>query len=273
MRYVFVFLAFMVVYRAMGWIIRDLHLRRQVMQKLPDAGYIGAFYVMSGESRRMEEGDEIRLPCEGTLGSANACDVCVHHRSVPAKAAIFWLEKDGLHMVPADPEGFLADGTRVGPGDEAVLLHGAAVCVGEVLLQLRLFSGVELLGALDADGEPYVTPEARKRASRGKKLPIKGKARRKRKETGAPEAAMEKFEADKPSERPVRARQTVSQKPQAKAPAARKGGKTTAERGTAKPKRPVKVTAAEAIAAKPAKRKRKNGAPDDNPIYGGNDDD
>lgn len=272
MRYVFIFLAFMVVYRALGWVIRDLHLRRQVMQKLPDAGYIGSFYVMSGESRRMEEGDEIRLPCEGTLGSSNACDVCVHHGSVPAKAAIFWLEKDGLHMVPADPGGFLADGARVGPGDEAVLLHGAAVCVGEVLLQLRLFSGVELLGALDADGEPYVTPEARRRASRGKKPPVKGAARRRRRASGDPEAAMEKFEADKPSEKPARSRQTVSKKPQAKVAAGRKPVKPAPGQGT-KPKRPAKASATEKIVAKSAKRKRKNGAPDDNPIYGGDGDD
>lgn len=272
MRYVFIFLAFMVVYRALNWILRDYHLRRQVMQKLPDAGFIGAFYVMSGESRRMEAGDEINLPCEGTLGSARACDVCVHHSSVPAKAAIFWLEKDGLHMVPADPEGFLADGAHVGSGDEAVLLHGASVCVGEVLLQLRLFSGVELLGALDADGEPYVTPEARRRASRGKKPPVKSAARRRRRADEPEETALSDFESDRTQEKPKRARQTVSQKPQEKAA----GGKGAARRPTARGKAkgaPAEAKAVSPAAAKAIRRKRRDGVPDDNPIYGGNDDD
>lgn len=268
MRYVFIFLAFMVVYRALNWILRDYHLRRQVVQKLPDAGYIGAFYVMSGESRRMEAGDEINLPCEGTLGSARACDVCVHHSSVPAKAAIFWLEKDGLHMVPADPEGFLADGTHVGSGDEAVLLHGASVCVGEVLLQLRLFSGVELLGAMDADGEPYVTPEARRRASRGKKPPVKAAARRRRRAEEPEETALHDLEADRAQEKPRRARQTVSQKPQEKG----KGTRKAPARGKAKGA-PAQAKTVSPEVAKALRRKRKNGAPDDNPIYGGNDDD
>lgn len=270
MRYVFIFLAFMVVYRALNWILRDYHLRRQVMQKLPDAGYIGAFYVMSGESRRMEAGDEINLPCEGTLGSARACDVCVHHHSVPAKAAIFWLEKDGLHMVPADPEGFLADGTHVGSGDEAVLLHGASVCVGDVLLQLRLFSGVELLGAMDADGEPYVTPEARRRASRGKKPPVKAAGRRRRRAEGPEETALRDLEADRAQEKPKRARQTVSKKPQEKAAK----GQEAARKPRARAKgAPAQVKAVSPEVAKALRRKRKNGAPDDNPIYGGNDDD
>ncbi len=270
MRYVFIFLAFMVVYRALNWILRDYHLRRQVMQKLPDAGYIGAFYVMSGESRRMEAGDEINLPCEGTLGSARACDVCVHHHSVPAKAAIFWLEKDGLHMVPADPEGFLADGTHVGSGDEAVLLHGASVCVGDVLLQLRLFSGVELLGAMDADGEPYVTPEARRRASRGKKPPVKAAGRRRRQAEEPEETALRDLEADRAQEKPKRARQTVSKKPQEKAAK----GQEAARKPRARAKgAPAQVKAVSPEGAKALRRKRKNGAPDDNPIYGGNDDD
>lgn len=270
MRYVFIFLAFMVVYRALNWILRDYHLRRQVMQKLPDAGYIGAFYVMSGESRRMEAGDEINLPCEGTLGSARACDVCVHHHSVPAKAAIFWLEKDGLHMVPADPEGFLADGTHVGSGDEAVLLHGASVCVGDVLLQLRLFSGVELLGAMDADGEPYVTPEARRRASRGKKPPVKAAGRRRRRAEGPEETALRDLEADRAQEKPKRARQTVSKKPQEKAAK----GQEAARKPRARAKgAPAQVKAVSPEVTKALRRKRKNGAPDDNPIYGGNDDD
>src|SRR5699024_9735556 len=97
-RYVFLLLALAVLLKALRWMLRDARLRRQTMRKLPDAGYIGAFYVMSGESRRLDAGDEIRLPCEGTLGSARACDVCVPHPSVPARAAIFWLERDGLHM-------------------------------------------------------------------------------------------------------------------------------------------------------------------------------
>lgn len=183
MRYVFLLLALAVLLKALRWMLRDARLRRQTMRRLPDAGYIGAFYVMSGESRRLDAGDEIRLPCEGTLGSARACDVCVPHPSVPARAAIFWLERDGLHMVPADPEGFCVDGASVGAGEEAVLLHGATVTAGEVMLQLRLFSGVELLGALDADGEPYVTPEARRRASRRRRPGRKGRAGRHKEES------------------------------------------------------------------------------------------
>ena len=85
-------------------------------------------------------------------------------------------------------------------------------------------------------------------------------------------SALSDFESDRTQEKPKRARQTVSQKPQEKAA----GGKGAARKPTARGKAkgaPAEAKAVSPAVAKAIRRKRRDGVPDDNPIYGGNDDD
>lgn len=175
MRYWFLALAAVVVYRALRWMMTDASLRRKAIRALPDAGYIGCFLVLSGESRALSPGDEIQLPCEGTLGYSRRCDVCIRHKSLFSREAFFWLEQDGLHMSPIHSGSFIVDGEQVGAGDEAVLLSGAQLFIGEVSLELKLLKGLQLDGVFEQPLEPYVTPERRKRAKKATQRGAQGK--------------------------------------------------------------------------------------------------
>lgn len=175
MRYWFLALAVMTVYRALRWMLTDESLRRKAIRALPDAGYIGCFEVLCGESRSLSAGDEIPLPCEGTLGYSRRCDVCIRHKSLFSREAFFWLEQDGLHMSPIHSGSFVVDGEQVGAGDEAILLSGAQLYIGEVAIELRLLKGLQLDGVFEQPIEPYVTPERRKRAKQATRHEGEGK--------------------------------------------------------------------------------------------------
>ena len=175
MRYWFLALAVLTIYRALRWMLTDESLRRRAIRALPDAGYIGCFEVLSGESRALSPGDEIPLPCEGTLGYSRRCDVCVRHKSLFSREAFFWLEQDGLHMSPIHSGSFVVDGEQVGAGDEAILLSGAQLYIGEVALELRLLKGLQLDDVFEQPLEPYVTPERRKRTKQANKRSGNGK--------------------------------------------------------------------------------------------------
>ena len=175
MRYWFLALAVLTIYRALRWMLTDESLRRKAIRALPAAGYIGCFEVLYGESRALTPGDEIPLPCEGTLGYSRRCDVCVRHKSLFSREAFFWLEQDGLHMSPIHSGSFVVDGEQVGAGDEAILLSGAQLYIGEVALELRLLKGLQLDGVFEQPFEPYVTPERRKRTKQANKREGSGK--------------------------------------------------------------------------------------------------
>lgn len=163
----------------------DYALWRRVRRALPQAGSAGMLRVMaSGGSRRLSPGQEIRVPYEGTLGSALSCDVCIPYRKVHMRSAFFWMENGELHMVPLHSDGFLVDDVLLEPGDEAVLLDGAVLSVGELRMVLRLYrhSGVR---AVETPAEPYVTRARRDKAQQGRGegigAPGRGEIRREKK--------------------------------------------------------------------------------------------
>ena len=98
------------------------------------------------------------------------------------RSAFFWMEKDALHMVALNRDGFMADGVPVEPGDEAVLRDGAVLCIGEIRLALRLKGRT---ADREANVGPYVTKARRSKAQQGRGdglgAPGKGEARRERK--------------------------------------------------------------------------------------------
>ena len=152
-RYVFALLGVVVVWRATRWLRQDARQRRRVMSALPDAGYIGALYVMEGQSKRLSPDDSLPLPTEGLLGSGAGCDVRVHHPTVARRHALFELRTDGLHLRPHRDERLQVDGHPVPQGCEAILTHGAVLTLGGVTLQLRLFAGVQAVTAFEPEPE------------------------------------------------------------------------------------------------------------------------
>lgn len=159
----------------------DRALWRRVRRNLPQAGAVGVFCVLAG-GRRLGAGEEIRVPYEGTMGSASSCDVCIPVRRVHMRSAFFWMEKDGLHMAALHRDGFRVDDVPVEPGDEAILRDGAVLRVGDATLKLRLY-GSKRMRSLDDD--PYVTTARRTKAQQGKGdgigAPGRGEARREKK--------------------------------------------------------------------------------------------
>ena len=159
----------------------DRALWRRVRKNLPQAGAVGVFSVLAG-GRRLGAGEEIRVPYEGTMGSASSCDVCIPVRKVHMRSAFFWMEKDGLHMAALHRDGFLVDDVPVEPGDEAVLREGAVLRVGEAKMKLRIYENRHAHAIFDG---PYVTTERRGKAQQGKGdgigAPGRGERRREKK--------------------------------------------------------------------------------------------
>lgn len=160
----------------------DRALWRRVRRNLPQAGAAGTLVVLASNSRRLSPGQEIRVPYEGTLGSAIGCDVCMP--KVHMRSAFFWVEGDEMHMVPLHRDGFQADDVPVEPGDEAVLRDGAVLRVGEMKLVFRLCDRSGARRREEQDG-PYVTNARRSKAQQGRGdgvgAPGRGEVRREQK--------------------------------------------------------------------------------------------
>lgn len=162
--------------------LSDRALWKRVRKNQPQAGAAGALMVLAGGGRRMDAGEEIPVPYEGTMGSGHSCDVCIPVRRVHMRSAFFWMEADSLHMVALHKDGFLVDDVPVEPGDEAVLRDGAVLRVGEAKLALRLY---QHRPARLTDNGPYVTTARRSKAQQGRGdgigAPGKGEIRRENK--------------------------------------------------------------------------------------------
>lgn len=142
-RYWFALLVIIILWRAVVWLQKDADKRAREQSRLPDAGFIGEWVVLrpGGE---MQEGMVLSAPREGWLGAARGCDVCIRGPKVPARAARFFLRRDGLHLQPQRRDIIRVDGEPV--QQEAVMRHGATLSVGGITIQLRLFAGILLEG-------------------------------------------------------------------------------------------------------------------------------
>lgn len=163
-------------------LIADRRLYRRVRKNLPRAGAAGALIVRASGSRRLSAGSELRVPYEGTLGSAHSCDICIPVRRVHMRSAFFWMEGNEMHLVALHRDGVTVDGVAVDPGDEAVLRDGAVLCVREVKMVFSVNGGKKRRDMLIG---PYVTSQRRSHAQQGRGdglgAPGKGEARREKK--------------------------------------------------------------------------------------------
>ncbi len=160
-RYWFLLLAVVIIWRAFIWIRKDAARTQRADSRLPDAGAIGEWVVVTSGVEGVPEGHMQKATQDGWIGSARACDVRVRADGVPARVARFTLRRDGLHVLPRARGEVQVDGEPV--LREAVLRHGATLTVGGITLQLRLFAGVLL------EGE---TPATNQNKSLRDKLPV-----------------------------------------------------------------------------------------------------
>ena len=186
------FAAALVLFLALRRNGQDAAAWKRVRRETPGIGSACAFRVVTaGGSRRLSEGDTLPVPYEGTLGSAPSCDVCIPFGGVHRRSAFFWMEADGLHMAPLHRDGFLVDGERAEPGDEAILRDGAELRLSSLRLRLSLPAEARQPGRA-----PYVTRERRARMARSeeKEKPVGREKKRAAKEESGRKGARKKAE-------------------------------------------------------------------------------
>lgn len=162
MRYWFVFLGVMIVLRAFRWLMKDRQARHQRLRQVPDAGLIGEMAVLRG-SDELPEGTMIPMPYEGTLGYVRTADVVVPVEGVARQHLDFSFQPHlGLLVYPRGKRTCAVDGAVLHGRRQArrrPMLHGSTLAVGDAVLQLRLFAGLDTMPHRDVPiaNEPQET--------------------------------------------------------------------------------------------------------------------
>ena len=136
MRYIFVLIGALVLWRAYRWLRRDARAYKREMRALPDAGLVG-------EMVNLNTGESQPLPREGTIGSSRECDIRVKGTGVQRTHARFAFEEGkGLRVTPSRGAKVVMAGVALnGP---AHALHGTQLQIGDALLRVRLFAGLKV---------------------------------------------------------------------------------------------------------------------------------
>lgn len=154
-RYWFAFLGVVIVWRSFMWLRKDARQRRKRLRKLPDAGLVGEMVVLAG-SDALPPGTVIPLPREGTIGSLRSCDVSIPCSGVASRHGDFRFEDGvGLIITPAPHLNVVVDGQEPAPEQREWLMHhGSRLVVGDALLRMRLFMGLETARSAAFQQEP-----------------------------------------------------------------------------------------------------------------------
>ncbi len=147
MRYWFVAVGVLIVLRSFLWLRRDRKARHRRLRSLPDAGMIGEWVVVSG-NRELPEEVVLPVPREGALGSARSCDLTVPVPGVANTHLYFrYSPKLGLSLMPAYRQHCLVNDVPVTwrsvRKKPVALHHGDVLTVGDAVLRLRMFAGLE----------------------------------------------------------------------------------------------------------------------------------
>ena len=136
MRYVFVFIGLMIVWRSFRWLQRDAMAYQKELRSLPDAGLVG-------EMVNLSTGEAQPLPREGMIGSSRVCDIRLKGPGIQRNHARFEFEDGkGLKIIPLRRASMLLNGmTLHGPG---YALHGTQLQTGGIPLRVRLFAGLKV---------------------------------------------------------------------------------------------------------------------------------
>lgn len=136
MRYVFVGIGALILWRAYRWLRRDARQYKKAMRSLPDAGLVG-------EMVNLKTGESQPLPREGLIGSSGACDIRVREPGVARRHALFAFEEGkGLRVTPHLGNRVLMEGVELKGAAHA--LHGTQLQLGDAVLRVRLFAGLKV---------------------------------------------------------------------------------------------------------------------------------
>lgn len=147
LRYWFVLLGVIIVLRSFFWLRRDRREQHRRLRRLPDAGTVGELVVVQG-SRELPEGAVIAVPWEGVLGFNRMCDIVVPADGVAACHLDFsFEERRGLLLslrrgLTCEVDGQLL--THRSKARKYPMLHGSTLTVGEAVLKLRVFAGIDV---------------------------------------------------------------------------------------------------------------------------------
>lgn len=136
MRYIFVVLGALILWRAYRWLRRDARAYQREMKSLPDAGLVGEIVdLYTGASQP--------LPREGTIGSGRDCDIRLKYPGVKYCHALFAFEEGkGIRIAPRYRRQILMEGIEMRSFGYA--LHGTQLQIGDAHIRIRLFAGLKV---------------------------------------------------------------------------------------------------------------------------------
>ena len=144
-RYLFALLGVLIALRAFFWLLTAHAEKKQRLRRLPAAGTVGEFVVLSGGDLR--PGDAILVPWEGVLGSVRSCDVFVPGQEIRRRHLSFSFQPgQGLLVRPFSGCEALVNAEPVNchsRPESFPLRHGSFLQLGDVTLRLRLFAGLD----------------------------------------------------------------------------------------------------------------------------------
>ena len=145
-RYWFALLGVLIVWRAFSWLRKDRRAKHRRLKRLPDAGFIGEWVVLLG-SDELPEGSAIPVPWEGVMGFLRTCDVVVPVPGVANQHLDFSFRNGkGLVVTPLRGRDCIVDGVTLTHRTRTArcpLHHGSRLQLGDAILRLRLFAGLE----------------------------------------------------------------------------------------------------------------------------------
>ncbi len=160
-RYLFTLLGIIIVLRAFFWLLSEGAETRRRLRRLPDAGMIGEMLVLHGGAG-LEEGAAIPVPWEGVLGSVRSCDITVPCDGVrPSHLSFSYQVGLGLIIRPMSGCEVAVDSVLLDCRSDAKahpMVHGSFLQVGQALLRLRVFAGLESNAGFS--DPPVVSPGA-----------------------------------------------------------------------------------------------------------------
>ena len=153
MRYFFMVIGVMIVVRSFAWLRKDRKQTHRRLRQLPDAGTIGILTVEQG-SKHLKPGEVIPVPHEGVLGYLRTCDVVVPVEDVATMHLDFtFVDGKGLYIYPrrgceAVVDGMLLTSRR--DGQRRPMQHGSVLEIGQAVLRLGVFAGLDVKEARPA---------------------------------------------------------------------------------------------------------------------------
>ena len=153
MRYFFTLIGVLIVWHSFSWLRKDRRQKHKRLKQLPDAGTIGILTVETG-SKHLKPGSVIPVPHEGVLGYLRTCDVVVPVDGVATMHLDFtFVDGKGLYIYPrrgceAQVDGMLLASRK--DGRRCPMQHGSVLEIGEAVLRLGVFAGLDVKEARPA---------------------------------------------------------------------------------------------------------------------------